>query len=186
MQRVTLGKHRVQLHATRGFPAERVRVMADVAWLAVERNVSARARLVEVAFRDQDGAYDISVGTTTAEDRTCAGRSRPPSPRSSASPLNGSVYGEDRLSGRGGLELRHLRAVAGAEDRCHRPDPVGRPYASKLAKLGASAGTRDCRRIYGPPAGRRRPRKGGVNRGSRSAATRIVDRSDREPRVGGL
>ena len=34
--------------------------------------MSARARLVEVVFRDQDGVYDISIGTTIAEDRTCA------------------------------------------------------------------------------------------------------------------
>jgi hypothetical protein len=26
---------------------------------------------VEVVFRDQDGAYDISVGTTIAENRMC-------------------------------------------------------------------------------------------------------------------
>jgi hypothetical protein len=70
---VTLGKHRVRLHATRGFPAERLRVMADVARLAVESKMSARARLVEVVFRDQDGAYDVSVGTTIAEDGACAG-----------------------------------------------------------------------------------------------------------------
>jgi hypothetical protein len=69
---VTLGKHRVRLHATRGFPAERLRIVAEVARLAIESNMSARARLVEVVFRDQDGVYDISIGTTIAEDRTCA------------------------------------------------------------------------------------------------------------------
>lgn len=70
---VTLGRHRVRLHATRGFPAERLRVVAEVARVAIESNMSARARLVEVVFRDQDSAYEISVGTTITEDRACAG-----------------------------------------------------------------------------------------------------------------
>lgn len=69
---ITLGKHRVRLHATRGFPTERLRIVAEVARLAIESNMSARARLIEVVLRDQDGAYDIAVGTTIAEDRACA------------------------------------------------------------------------------------------------------------------
>jgi hypothetical protein len=68
----TLGKHRVRLRSTRGFPTETLRTVADVARLAIENNMSARARLVEVVFRDQDKAYDILVGTTVAEDPLCA------------------------------------------------------------------------------------------------------------------
>ncbi|MGF6782081.1 hypothetical protein [Paraburkholderia sp. GAS334] len=69
---LTLGKHRVRLRSTRGFPTETLRTVADVARLAIENNLSARARLVEIVFRDQDKAYDIFVGTTVAEDRLCA------------------------------------------------------------------------------------------------------------------
>ncbi|MFM0175435.1 hypothetical protein [Paraburkholderia sediminicola] len=69
---LTLGKHRVRLRSTRGFPTETLRTVADVARLAIENNMSARARLVEVVFRDQDNAYDVVVGTTVAEDRLCA------------------------------------------------------------------------------------------------------------------
>ncbi|MFM0077110.1 hypothetical protein PQQ86_38830 [Paraburkholderia sediminicola] len=68
---LTLGKHRVRLRSTRGFPTETLRTVADVARLAIENNMSARARLVEVVFRDQDNAYDV-VGTIVAEDRLCA------------------------------------------------------------------------------------------------------------------
>ena len=69
---LTLGKHRVRLRSTRGFPTETLRTVADVARLAIENNMSARARLVEVVFRDEDKAYDIFVGTTIVEDRLCA------------------------------------------------------------------------------------------------------------------
>jgi hypothetical protein len=69
---LTLGKHRVRLRSTRGFPTETLHTVADVARLAIENNMSARARLVEVVFRDQDKAYDVVVGTTVAEDRLCA------------------------------------------------------------------------------------------------------------------
>ena len=48
----TLGKHRVRLHATRGFPTETMHTVADVARLAIENNMSARARFVEVIYRD--------------------------------------------------------------------------------------------------------------------------------------
>jgi hypothetical protein len=54
------------------FPTETLRTVADVARLAIENNMSGRARLVEVVFRDQDKAYDVVVGTTVAEDRLCA------------------------------------------------------------------------------------------------------------------
>jgi len=68
----TLGKHRVRLHATRGFPTETLYTLAEVARLAIENNMSARARLVEIVCRDQDKAYDIFVGTTVPDDRRCA------------------------------------------------------------------------------------------------------------------
>jgi hypothetical protein len=68
----TLGKHRVRLHSTCGFPTETLRTVADIARLAIESNMSARARLVEVIYRDPDKAYDIFVGTTIPEDRRCA------------------------------------------------------------------------------------------------------------------
>jgi len=68
----TLGKHRVRLRATRGFPTETLYTVADVARLAIENNMSARARLVEVVYRDADKAYDIFVETTIPDDRRCA------------------------------------------------------------------------------------------------------------------
>jgi len=68
----TLGKHQVRLRATRGFPTETVHTVADVARLAIENNMSARARLVEAVYRDADKAYDIFVGTTMPDDRRCA------------------------------------------------------------------------------------------------------------------
>lgn len=68
----TLGKHRVRLHATRGFPTETMRIVADLARVAIESNMSARARLVEVVYRDPDKAYDILVGTTMSDDGRCA------------------------------------------------------------------------------------------------------------------
>ena len=71
---LTLGKHRVRLRSTRGFPTETLHTVAELARLAVENNMSARARLVEVVFRDQDKAYDIFVGTTMETDRLCATR----------------------------------------------------------------------------------------------------------------
>jgi len=36
----TLGKHRVRLRATRGFPTETLHTVADVARLAIENNMS--------------------------------------------------------------------------------------------------------------------------------------------------
>jgi hypothetical protein len=43
----------------------------DDAW-ETPHSAFCDARLVEVVFRDQDGAYDISVGTTLVEDRASA------------------------------------------------------------------------------------------------------------------
>ncbi len=74
MEWLTLGNHRVRLRSTRGFPTETLRTVAEMARLAIENNMSARARLVEVVFRDQDKAYDVLVGTTVEKDRLCAAR----------------------------------------------------------------------------------------------------------------
>ncbi len=68
----TFGKHRVRLHATRGFPTETLHTVAELARLSIENNMSARARLVEIVYRDQDKAYDVFVGTTVPDDRRCA------------------------------------------------------------------------------------------------------------------
>jgi hypothetical protein len=43
----------------------------DVIRLAIDSNMSARARLVEVALR-RENSYEVSVGTTFADDRLCA------------------------------------------------------------------------------------------------------------------
>lgn len=69
---VTLGKHRTRLRATRGFPTSTLRTLADLARIGIENTMSARARLVEVTFRDEDAAYEVSVGTTVAQDKACA------------------------------------------------------------------------------------------------------------------
>ena len=45
---VTLGRHRVRLKCTRGFPTERTRRVAELVTIAIDNNLSARARLVEV------------------------------------------------------------------------------------------------------------------------------------------
>ncbi len=64
----TLGKAALDT----GVPTETLRTIADVTRLAIANNMSARARLVEVVFREEEKAYDIFVGTTMAEDRLCA------------------------------------------------------------------------------------------------------------------
>jgi hypothetical protein len=69
---VTLGKHRVRLRSGHGFPTETLRMVAEVVKLAIENNMSARARLVEVVLREEGNAYDINVGTTLADDKICA------------------------------------------------------------------------------------------------------------------
>jgi hypothetical protein len=68
---MTLGKHRIRLRSTKGFPTELMHQVAQVARLAIDNNMSARARIVEIVFRHEK-AYDITVGTTLAEDRICA------------------------------------------------------------------------------------------------------------------
>jgi len=68
---LTLGRHRVRLRSTKGFPTETMRTVVDVILIAIDNNMSARARLVEVIFR-QEKTYDVLVGTTMAEDRLCA------------------------------------------------------------------------------------------------------------------
>ncbi|AJG19493.1 hypothetical protein [Cupriavidus basilensis] len=68
---LTLGKHRVQLKCVRGFPTERTRSVAELAKMAIENNLSAGARLVEVTAEGEK-AYVISVGTTFAKDREAA------------------------------------------------------------------------------------------------------------------
>ncbi|MFM0125115.1 hypothetical protein P0D73_40675 [Paraburkholderia sp. RL18-101-BIB-B] len=68
---LTLGRHRVRLRSTRGFPTELMRSAAEVVRLAIDNNMSARARLVEIVFQ-QPHTYDIAVGTTLAEDSVCA------------------------------------------------------------------------------------------------------------------
>ena len=67
----TLGRHRIRLRSTKGFPTRVMRRLADVTRLAIDNNMSARARIVDIVFR-QERAYDITVGTTLAEDRLCA------------------------------------------------------------------------------------------------------------------
>ena len=68
---LTLGTHRVRLRSTRGFPTELMRSLAKVVRLAIDKNMSARARLVEIVFQHEQ-TYDIAVGTTLTGDRVCA------------------------------------------------------------------------------------------------------------------
>jgi hypothetical protein len=67
----TLGKHRIKLRSTKGFPTELMLQVAEVTRFAVDNNMSARARIVEIVYRHEK-AYDIMVGTTLTEDRICA------------------------------------------------------------------------------------------------------------------
>jgi len=67
---LTMGRHRVRLRSTKGFPTETMRNVADVARHAIDNNMSARARLIEIT-NDQDKTYDVVVGTTLVEDRVC-------------------------------------------------------------------------------------------------------------------
>ena len=67
----TLGKHRIKLRSTKGFPTELMQHVAGLTRLAVDNNMSARARIVEIVFRHEK-AYDITIGTTLVEDRICA------------------------------------------------------------------------------------------------------------------
>ncbi|CAL8480889.1 hypothetical protein [Caballeronia sp. S22] len=68
---LTLGRHRLRLRATKGFPTETMRTAVEVIRLAIDNNMSARARLVEVVLQPES-AYEIAVGTTFADDRLCA------------------------------------------------------------------------------------------------------------------
>ncbi len=67
---LTLGRHRVRLRSTKGFPTETMRNVAEVVRLAIDNNMSARARLAEIVFLHEK-TYDIIVGTTIADDRLC-------------------------------------------------------------------------------------------------------------------
>lgn len=53
---------------TKGFPTETMRTAVEVIRLAIDSNMSPRARLVEVVFR-QESAYEIAVGTAFARLR---------------------------------------------------------------------------------------------------------------------
>lgn len=68
---LTLGRHRVRLRSTKGFPTESMRTAVDVIRIAIDNNMSARARLVEVICR-KEKTYDAHVGTTMVEDKVCA------------------------------------------------------------------------------------------------------------------
>ncbi|TAN27237.1 MAG: hypothetical protein EPN31_11905 [Castellaniella sp.] len=65
---LTLGQHRIKLRSTKGFPTETMRTAVEVIRLAIDSNMSARARLVEVIFR-QESSYEVAVGSTSADDR---------------------------------------------------------------------------------------------------------------------
>uniref|UniRef100_A0A0D9SGL1 Uncharacterized protein n=2 Tax=Medicago truncatula TaxID=3880 RepID=A0A0D9SGL1_MEDTR len=65
---LTLGRHRIRLRSTKGFPTETMRTVTEVVRLAIDNNMSARARLVEVVCRHEQ-TYDVLVGTTMAEDK---------------------------------------------------------------------------------------------------------------------
>ncbi|MEX3937244.1 hypothetical protein AB4Y32_36850 [Paraburkholderia phymatum] len=68
---LTLGPHRVRLRSTKGFPTVAMRKAVEVVRIAVDNNMSARARLVEVVCR-QEKIYDVTIGTTVAKDKLCA------------------------------------------------------------------------------------------------------------------
>ncbi|MCC8395498.1 hypothetical protein LJ656_23200 [Paraburkholderia sp. MMS20-SJTR3] len=68
---ITLGKHRIKLRSSKGFPTELMHQVAQLTRVAVDNNMSARARIVEIFFHHEK-TYDITIGTTLAEDRTCA------------------------------------------------------------------------------------------------------------------
>ncbi|MCC8403309.1 hypothetical protein LJ655_15655 [Paraburkholderia sp. MMS20-SJTN17] len=68
---LTLGRHRVRLRSTKGFPTESMRTAVDVIRIAIDNNMSARARLVEVVCQ-KEKTYDVLVGTTMTEDKVCA------------------------------------------------------------------------------------------------------------------
>ena len=68
---LTLGRHRIRLRSTKGFPTETMRTAVQVIRFAIDNNMSARARMVEVVAR-KESTYEVAVGTTFADDRLCA------------------------------------------------------------------------------------------------------------------
>ena len=67
---LTLGRHRFRLRSTKSFPTETMRSVAEVVRLAIDNNMSARARLVEL-IQEEENTYNVIVGTTLAEDAVC-------------------------------------------------------------------------------------------------------------------
>lgn len=65
---LTLGPHRIRLRCVRGFPTEKMRSIAELTRIAIEHNMSAAARLLEVVA-DRSNAYSISIGTTFPKDK---------------------------------------------------------------------------------------------------------------------
>jgi len=65
---ITLGPHRIRLRCVRGFPTEKMRCIAELTRIAIEHNMSAAARLLEVVA-DRSNAYSISIGTTFPKDK---------------------------------------------------------------------------------------------------------------------
>lgn len=61
---ITLGPHRMRLRCVRGFPTEKMRGIAELTRIAIEHNMSAAARLLEVVA-DRSNAYSINIGGTT-------------------------------------------------------------------------------------------------------------------------
>lgn len=67
----TLGPHRVRLRCVRGFPTEKMRTIAELSRIAIEHNMSAAARLLEVVA-DRSNSYSINIGTTFPKDTAAA------------------------------------------------------------------------------------------------------------------
>lgn len=65
---MTSGPHRIRLRCVRGFPTEKMRSIAELTRIAIEHNMSAAARLVEVVA-DRSNAYAIRIGTTFPKDK---------------------------------------------------------------------------------------------------------------------
>jgi hypothetical protein len=74
---LTLGRHRLRRRSTKGFPTATMRGVAEIASLAIDNSMSARARLIEIIFQ-QEKTYDIVVGTALAEDRLGVSQLEPP------------------------------------------------------------------------------------------------------------
>ena len=65
---ITLGPHRVRLRCVRGFPTEKMRTIAELSRIAIEHNMSAAARLLEVVA-DRSNSYSVNIGTTFPKDK---------------------------------------------------------------------------------------------------------------------